>query len=368
MRIHDDVLQNHIFARGEIYWCDDFPQSNRKRKSRPVCVINPLGFSTSILVCKVTHTVPAHYYPTQFGVMIGGKQSVIDTANTHMILKSMLGRQMYALTNEELMLLERAWMSAGRIKKRKENAMQELIKVNYDNEQPIVSARDLHEFLDQSTDFRHWFPRMIEYGFTEGADFNTVIFDRVQREGGRIVTRPVTDYAMTVEMAKEICMIQRNDKGKQARQYFIDLEKKWNSPEQIMSRALRIADRTIESLKENVSALQPKAEFYDAVVGSKTACDMAVVAKTLNFKGVGRNNLFEILREQKVLDPDNRPYQAYVDRGWFRMVESKYTKPDGSTCISFKTVVYQRGVDGISKMLSGLGYTRAYDQLVLATV
>lgn len=245
---------------------------------------------------------------------------------------------------------------------RKENAMQELIKVNYNDDKPVISARELHSYLGVGTHFRDWFPRMTEYGFVENTDYTPLIFEHPQNG------QPTKDFAMTVEMAKEICMLQRNDKGKQARQYFIDLEKQWNSPEQVMSRALRIADRTIESLKQNVSELQPKAEFYDAVIGSRTACDMAVVAKTLNFKGVGRNNLFDILRQQKVLDADNRPYQAYVDRGWFRMVESKYTKPDGSSNINFKTVVYQRGMDGISTMLTGLGYTRVHEQLTLASV
>ena len=101
--------------------------------------------------------------------------------------------------------------------------MNEIIKVNDDNQ--TVSARELHERLNVETDFRHWFPRMCEYGFSEAIDFNPVKNDRVQLEGGRIVSREVTDYEISVDMAKQICMIQRTPEGKQVRQYLIDLEK-----------------------------------------------------------------------------------------------------------------------------------------------
>lgn len=99
--------------------------------------------------------------------------------------------------------------------------MSELIKVTYEDDKPVVSARELHEFLEAETEFRHWFPRMCEYGFIKGVDFNPVKIDRVQQEGTRIVTRAVDDAALTIDMAKELCMLQRSDKGKLARQYFI---------------------------------------------------------------------------------------------------------------------------------------------------
>ena len=95
-----------------------------------------------------------------------------------------------------------------------------------------VSTQDLHEFLEVGADYRHWFPRMCEYGFSEGQDFNPVKIDRVQMEGGRMVSRIVDDAAVSIDMAKEICMLQRKEKGKRARQYFLQLEKDRNSPEQ----------------------------------------------------------------------------------------------------------------------------------------
>ena len=82
--------------------------------------------------------------------------------------------------------------------------MNELIKITYDNDRPAVSARDLHEFLGVGADYRHWFPRMCEYGFTEGQDFNSVKNDRVQMEGDRMVSRTVDDAILTIDMAKEL--------------------------------------------------------------------------------------------------------------------------------------------------------------------
>src|SRR5699024_2950121 len=127
--------------------------------------------------------------------------------------------------------------------------MTELIKVTYDNDRPVVSARELHDFLEVKTAYKDWFPRMCEYGFTEGHDFNPLKNEQVQIEGGRAVTRHILDAALSIDMAKEICMIQRSEKGKIARQYFIQLEKDWNSPEKVMARALDIAHRELNSLK-----------------------------------------------------------------------------------------------------------------------
>lgn len=115
---------------------------------------------------------------------------------------------------------------------------------------------------------------------------------------------------------------------------------------------LLIKAKENEKLLADNQMMQPKADFYDAVAGSKTAIEMAAVAKVLNFKGVGRNKLFEILRDEKVLQSDNIPYQKYIDNGWFRTIEQKYTK-DGETHINIKTLVFQKGVDAIRKILEG---------------
>ena len=122
--------------------------------------------------------------------------------------------------------------------------MNELLKINYEAEQPTVSARDLHEQLNIKTAFKDWFPRMCEYGFEEGKDFCSKMSETSSKGG-----RPSKDADISIDMAKQICMIQRSPEGKQIRQYFIDLEKAWNTPEQIMARALKMANHSIESLK-----------------------------------------------------------------------------------------------------------------------
>ena len=105
--------------------------------------------------------------------------------------------------------------------------MENLIPVNYDSEQPTVSARDLHEGLGINTDFRKWFPRMTEYGFTENVDYKTCYPNMGNKNHGG---QNMVDYQISVDMAKQICMIQRSEKGRLYRQYFLDLEKAWNAP------------------------------------------------------------------------------------------------------------------------------------------
>ena len=117
--------------------------------------------------------------------------------------------------------------------------------INIDMDTQTVSARELHEKLNIGTAFKDWFPRMAEYGFVDGADFNMLKIERFQMEGSREVRREVTDYNISVDMAKQICMIQRTPEGKAVRQYLIDLEKAWNTPEQVFARALKMADQTI---------------------------------------------------------------------------------------------------------------------------
>lgn len=109
-------------------------------------------------------------------------------------------------------------------------------------------------------------------------------------------------------------------------------------------------------LEAENAVLKPKAEFFDAVTDSKDAIPMANVAKVLGFKGIGRNNLFKILREEKILQPNSIPYQEYIDRGYFRVVEQRYDKPYGEVGINIKTLVFQKGIDFIRKLLINKGY------------
>ena len=122
------------------------------------------------------------------------------------------------------------------------------------------------------------------------------------------------------------------------------------TPEQIVANALIVAQNIISQKDRQIEEMKPKAEFFDAVADSKTAISMNEVAKVLNIKGYGRNKLFEYLRDNKVLDRWNVPYQKYVDNGWFRVIEHHYQK-NGEPIVTTKTLVYQKGVDGIRKMI-----------------
>lgn len=122
------------------------------------------------------------------------------------------------------------------------------------------------------------------------------------------------------------------------------------TPEQIVANALVVAQNIINQKDRMIEEMQPKADFFDCVADSKTAISMNEVAKVLDVKGIGRNKLFEFLREQKILDRYNVPYQRYVDCGWFRVIEQKYVK-DGEPIVTTKTLVYQKGVDAIRRKL-----------------
>lgn len=223
--------------------------------------------------------------------------------------------------------------------------MNEIIAVNTDTQ--TVSARELHKGLCIEKRFSAWFETNSQ-NFIEGEDFTSVLTSTVVNNGAE---RELQDYALSVDMAKHICLMSRTEKGKEVRQYLIDLEKAWNTPEQVMARALKLADNTIANLKLTVAEMKPKADFFDAVADSKSAIPMNEVAKVLGVRGYGRNNLFEFLRDEGILDRNNIPYQRYVDCGWFRVIEQAYTK-NGEKHINFKTLVYQKGVDAIRKRIS----------------
>lgn len=220
--------------------------------------------------------------------------------------------------------------------------MNEIIAVNIDTQ--TVSARELHKIVGSTERFANWFERQLQFGFVENEDFTGC------KKFNALANQELQDYEMSVDMAKHICMVQRNERAREVRQYLIDLEKAWNTPEQIFARALKLADQTIESLKTKVIEMQPKADFFDCVADSKSAFSMNEVAKVLDYKGIGRNKLFEFLREQGILDRYNVPYQRYVDNGWFRVIEQKYVK-DGEPIVTTKTLVYQKGVDAIRRKL-----------------
>lgn len=227
--------------------------------------------------------------------------------------------------------------------------MQELVKVDLDTQ--TVSARELHEQLHIGTKFTTWFERMKEYGFTEGNEFFPKMGETSESGG-----RPSIDYEISVDMAKQICMIQRTPEGKAVRQYLLDLEKAWNTPEQVMARALKIANRTIDSLKERNTKLiednermKPKEIFADAVSASHTSILIGDLAKLICQNGykIGQKRLFEWMRDRGYLiksgNSRNMPLQRFVEQGLFEIKENNVQNPDGSVRITRTTKVTGKG-------------------------
>lgn len=236
--------------------------------------------------------------------------------------------------------------------------MNELIKVTYDNDRPAVSARDLHDFLEVDTPYHKWFPRMCGYGFTENEDFMVTDNFVPNSAGG---PQHQKDAILSIDMAKELCMIQRNEKGKLARQYFIQIEKDWNSPEKIMARALQIAKDKIMRLETKVEEDKPKVLFADAVSASHTSILVGELAKLLRQNGadIGQNRLFAWLRDNGYLirrggTDYNMPTQRSMEMGLFDIKETAITRSDGSITISKTVKVTGKGQTYfVNKFLGG---------------
>nr|DAP06832.1 MAG TPA: KilAC domain protein [Caudoviricetes sp.] len=222
--------------------------------------------------------------------------------------------------------------------------MDELISITTNEVgEPTVLGRELHDFLKVATPYDKWFPRMAEYGFSEGKDFSTFLSEST---GGR----PSTDHLLTIDMAKELAMIQRTERGKQARQYFIQVEKDYNSPEKIMARALRIAEKELSTLKLDVERMKPKEIFADSVASSHSTILIGELAKILKAKGyeTGQKRLFETLRQDGFLikrksSDYNMPTQKAMELGLFEIKETVINNPDGSIRVSKTTKVTGRG-------------------------
>lgn len=221
--------------------------------------------------------------------------------------------------------------------------MNDLIPVNYDSDRPTVSARDLHEFLGVKTAYKDWFPRMCEYGFTEGVDFCSILSEST---GGR----PSTNHQLTIDMAKELCMLQRTEKGKQARLYFIDLEKQWNNPTMVMARALKIANSTIQQKNKEleiknqlIGELKPKADYTDNILQNPGLVNINQIAKDYGMSAVTLNKL---LSERKVQYKQGKQwllYKKYQDKGYTSSETINITRSDGSPDVVMRTKWTQKG-------------------------
>lgn len=216
-------------------------------------------------------------------------------------------------------------------------------ELTINNETQTISARSLYESVGSTERFSTWFERQLQYGFTEGEDFTGCkTFNTLARQ-------ELQDYNISIDMAKEICMVQRNEKAREVRKYLIDLEKAWNTPEQVMARALKLADEKINSLSLEVIRMRPKEIFADAVAASNTSILIGELAKIICQNGypIGQNRLFTWMRDRGYLmkygENRNMPIQRYVEMGLFEIKESNVQNPDGSIRITRTTKVTGKG-------------------------
>lgn len=224
--------------------------------------------------------------------------------------------------------------------------MNELFNVTTNGDKLTLSARELHKELNVTDRFTRWFERMGEYGFEENIDFTSVKSSTLVNNGA---TRELQDYRITLDMAKEIAMLQRNEKGKEIRRKLIELEKAWNSPEKVMARALDIAHKTIANLQIENEEMKPKAFFADAVKASDSSILIGDLAKLIKQNGtdIGQKRLFERMRNDGFLmkkgASKNMPTQKAMEKGLFEVKERVVSNPDGSTRITRTTKVTGEG-------------------------
>ena len=229
--------------------------------------------------------------------------------------------------------------------------MTELIKIETnDCGEATVSGRELHELLEIKTAYKDWFPRMCEYGFSEGVDFNSLKIEQVQIEGEREVKRTLTDHLLNLDMAKEICMIQRSEKGKEARLYFLQVERDFNSPEKIMARALRIAEMKLSTLDleikikdQQIAELQPKATYYDLILQCNTLLSVTEIAKDYGYSAKSLNKILHELGVQFNQSGVWFLYAKYQDKGYTQTKTQNYNRPNGEQGSRVHTYWTQKG-------------------------
>lgn len=222
--------------------------------------------------------------------------------------------------------------------------MKDLIKIEVnENQEPIVNGRELHKALGVKTAYKDWFPRMVEYGFNKGQDFCSILSEST---GGR----PETNHAIKLDMAKEIAMIQRNENGKKVRQYFIQVEKDFNSPEKIMARALKIAESKLNVLqlentqqKQLIGELKPKADYLDQILQSKALVTITAIAKDYGMSAKAFNKKLHELKVQFKQGHQWFLYSDYHNCGYTHSETVEYTHSDGRKDVTMNTKWTQKG-------------------------
>lgn len=228
--------------------------------------------------------------------------------------------------------------------------MNGLIGINYDSERPTVSGRELHRALRVETRYNDWFSRMCDFGFEEDKDF----YSNLSKSSGG---RPSEDHELTIPMAKEICMLQRTEIGREFRKYFISIEEQWNSPEAVMSRALKYAHdqltaiskqnsellSTVAVQNQQIAEMQPKASYYDIVLQCKNALPISVIAKDYGLSGRHLNQLLHELGVEYKQGDIWLLYIGYANKGYTCTKTHSYEGNDGNLYSRVHTYWTQKG-------------------------
>jgi anti-repressor protein len=234
--------------------------------------------------------------------------------------------------------------------------MNELITTKQNDQgEIIISGRELHEFLGVKTLYKDWFPRMVDYGFTEKVDFIATAQKRATAQGNMTT---FIDHYIKLDMAKEIAMIQRTEKGKQARQYFLQIEKMWNSPEMIIKRAMEFQQQKIIKLESQIEQDKQYTNFGKVVAISDGSINIGAFAKLIFDKhgiNIGRNKLMEWLRDKGYLIKTGReknfPKQQFVEQGLFELLPTIVKRTEGD-------------IQSGTTMITGKGQVKLIDVLL----
>lgn len=243
------------------------------------------------------------------------------------------------------------------------------IAVKFDNDKPTVSGRELHAALEVRTAYKDWFRRMCEYGFIEGRDFCSFLSES---SGGR----PSKDHQLTIDMAKELCMIQRTEIGKRCREYFLKLEKQWNSPDAVMARALQLADQKIEHITgqnnqllettaiqaKQIEVMKPKADYYNLVLSSEGLMPISTIAKDYGKSAVWLNRWLHEHGVQYKQGDVWLLYQKYADKGYVKSKTYTVNDSNGDSLAKLHTCWTQAGRLFIYDLLKAEGILPLIEQ------
>ena len=242
--------------------------------------------------------------------------------------------------------------------------MEDLININYKDGNPSVSARELYAALGVKTDFRHWFPRMCSYGFQEGTDYISV-WQKKQTNGG---PQMVSEYQISIDMAKHICMIQRDERGRKYRQYFLEIEKAWQSPEKVMARALQLANQQVKELNgqlqeqnQQIAMLRPKAIYLDMILHSPSLVLITQIAKDYGISAIRLNRLLHEWGIQYKVRAQWVLYEQYQGQG-YTCSTSIEVRRDGHLEVKYQTEWTQKGRVFLYQLLKTKGYLPVVEQ------